>query len=68
MRVAQRVDGNATEEIEICAARRIIEATTASVREHNRRTPVRVHEETRFIGANFRGRNTSRIVLLCHAY
>ena len=34
------------EEIEICAALRIIKAAAAAMREHNRRTPVGVHQDS----------------------
>ena len=68
MRVAQRIDSDAAEKIKIRAALRIIDAAATSVREHYRRTPVGVHQEARFVSADFCGRNPrgSRMLFLRH--
>src|SRR5713101_2347359 len=70
MRVAERVDRDAAEEIEILAALGIIQAASPPMREDHGRSLVSVHQVARFFGANARGRHASlfRNFLFGHVY
>src|SRR5580704_18877981 len=56
MRVAQRVDGDASQKIQIFPSLGVVEPAAAPMREHNRRTSVRIHQVARFGATNLRGR------------
>ena len=59
MRVAERIDGDSAEKIQIFASPRIIEAAAAPVREHHGRPPVRIHQVARFVAADLRRRRST---------
>src|SRR5690348_1064314 len=52
MRIAQRIDGDAAEKIEIGAPSGIVEATSLSVGEHYRRAIVRANQMALFVTEN----------------
>jgi len=62
MGVAERIDGDAAEKIEIFAPLRIVKTAAAAVREHYRRAPVGVHQVARFRSANLPRRERLRFL------